>query len=208
MTEQFFSANLFIYLLVPAAFILGSVPFGIIFSKKSGIDVRQTGSKNIGATNVLRSVGKLPAILTLFADILKGAIPLVVFLYTISDHQAGEIWKAAIGLSAVLGHMFSLFLSFKGGKGVATGFGVLLIYSPLNALVISLVWIVVVYTTKYVSLGAIIAVSSLPFIFMIQRSSMVNIVFAILLAILIVFKHRSNISNLLSGTESKLGSKG
>ena len=209
MITDALTSSPYLYLLIPVTFLIGSIPFGIIFTRKSGIDIRQTGSRNIGATNVLRNAGKLPAILTLLADIAKGAIPVLLcgYIFADTDQATGEIFKAVIGLTAVLGHTFSVFLSFKGGKGVATGFGVLAIYNPLNAAITLLIWITVVAVTKHVSLGAIIAMAVLPIVFIVQKASTVSIVFAISLAALIIFKHSSNIKHLIAGTEASLGEK-
>ncbi len=209
MMNPDFTVSSILILFIPVTFLIGSIPFGIIFTRKSGVDIRQAGSKNIGATNVLRNAGKIPAILTLLGDFVKGAIPVLLcgYIFFNTDQATDEILKAVIGLTAVLGHMFSVFLSFKGGKGVATGFGVLAIYNPLNAIVTFLIWVAVVVVTKHVSLGAIIAMGVLPLIFIAQKASTVSIVFGILLAVLIIFKHSSNIKNLIAGTESRLGEK-
>jgi len=209
MITDALTSSPYLYLLIPVTFLIGSIPFGIIFTRKSGIDIRQTGSGNIGATNVLRNAGKLPAILTLLADIAKGAIPVLLcgYVFADTDQATVEILKAVTGITAVLGHMFSVFLSFRGGKGVATGFGVLAIYNPLNAVVTLLIWIAVVAITKHVSLGAIISMAVLPFFFIVQKASTVSIVFAISLAALIIFKHSSNIKHLIAGTEASFGEK-
>lgn len=209
MMNADFPTGLLIFLLIPVTFLLGSIPFGIIFTRKSGVDIRQKGSRNIGATNVLRQTGKLPAALTLLGDFAKGAIPVLLcgYIFSDADPATAETIKAVIGLTAVLGHMFSVFLLFNGGKGVATGFGVLTVYAPLNAAVMLLIWIAVVIVTRHVSLGAIVSVGFLPVMFLVQKASVVSIVFGILLAVLIIFKHRSNIRNLLHGTEAKLGEK-
>ena len=209
MITDALTSSPYLYLLIPVTFLIGSIPFGIIFTRKSGIDIRQTGSGNIGATNVLRNAGKLPAILTLLADIAKGAIPVLLcgYVFADTDQATVEILKAVTGITAVLGHMFSVFLSFRGGKGVATGFGVLAIYNPLNAVVTLLIWIAVVAITRHVSLGAIISMAVLPFFFIVQKASTVSIVFAISLAALIIFKHSSNIKHLIAGTEASFGEK-
>ena len=203
------NSSLILYLLVPVAFLIGSIPFGLIFTRSSGVDLRSTGSKNIGATNVLRSVGKVPAILTLLSDGLKGATPVIICNYLLSinnlEISTGELWLSAVGLSAVLGHMFSVFLGFKGGKGVATGIGVIAAYSPPVSLMMIGIWILIAIVSRYSSLAALTAVSSLPFIYIIKGESAVTISFGIILSALIIFKHKTNISNLLSGKESKIG---
>ena len=200
-----------LYMLVPAAYLIGSIPFGLIFTRGSGVDLRSTGSRNIGATNVLRSVGKIPAILTLLFDGLKGAIPVIICKYILSTSNPemlfGELWISAVGLAAVLGHMFSVFLGFRGGKGVATGIGVIAGYSPSVSLILIGIWIAVAIVTKYSSLAALVSVASLPLIYVIKGASAITISFGIILAALIIFKHKTNISNLMSGSESRIGKK-
>lgn len=216
MMHAVLSFNYILYLLVPAAFLLGSIPFGIIFTRSSGVDIRSTGSKNIGATNVLRSAGKIPAVLTLLCDLLKGSAAVLICKIIIlktsippdTFDRAGaieEIWLGIIGLTAVLGHMYSVFLSFRGGKGVATGFGVLLVYSPPVAGITLLIWILVAVTFKYSSLAAIAALGTMPLVFAAFKASVIELVFAGLLAALILYKHKSNISNLMKGKENKIG---
>jgi glycerol-3-phosphate acyltransferase PlsY len=198
-------------MLVPAAYLIGSIPFGLIFTRGSGVDLRSTGSRNIGATNVLRSVGKVPAILTLLSDGLKGATPVIICNYLLSitnpEMSTGELWISAVGLSAVLGHMFSVFLGFKGGKGVATGIGVIAAYSPSVSLILIGIWITVAIVSKYSSLAAMVSVASLPVIYIVLGSSLIKISFGIILAALIIYRHKTNISNLMSGSESRIGKK-
>ena len=132
-------------LLVIIAFFLGSIPFGIIVAKIKGVDLKKVGSGNIGATNVLRSLGKWPAALTLFGDILKGTVAVAIGKFL----GVGPVYEGLIGLSAILGHNFSIFLGFRGGKGVATSFGVLFIYTPQVAVITVIMWIIIVILTKY-----------------------------------------------------------
>lgn len=218
MTGEAFAVSPIIYALIPIAFLLGSIPCGVIFTKGSGVDLRSTGSKNIGATNVLRSAGKWPALLTLLGDMLKGALPVIICNYLIdnigpsmqSDEQARimrDFWPGLVGLSAVLGHMFSIFLSFKGGKGVATGLGVLLAYSPAVAGIMLLIWISVAFIFKYSSLAAICAVTAMPVIFILFKATTVKVTIGLVLAALIIYKHKSNIKKLIEGTESRIGNK-
>lgn len=217
MPGNVFSLSPLLYLLVPVAFLLGSIPFGLIFTKSKGIDLRSTGSKNIGATNVLRSAGKIPAVLTLMGDMIKGAVPVFICIYIIDNIGisltadelviAEDLWPGIVGLSAVLGHMFSVFLSFKGGKGVATGFGVLLVYSPMAAGIGLVIWIAVAYISKISSLAAITAVGLMPVLFIVFKASAVKVTVGIVLASLIIYKHKSNIQNLIAGTESRIGKK-
>lgn len=205
-----------LYVLVPAAFLLGSVPFGILFTRNMDIDLRNTGSKNIGATNVLRSAGKKPALLTLSCDILKGVIPVLICRFIVDNasaedpvlvHTAWDLWGGITGFSAVAGHIFSVFLSFKGGKGVATGLGVIAVYSPVSFAVLLIVWMTVAITSKYSSLAAIIAFTALPFVLAFLDASAIKIAFGTCLTVLIVYRHRSNIKSILTGRESKIGNK-
>lgn len=217
MMGNVLSVSPVLYLLLPLSFIVGSIPFGLIFTKGRGIDLRKTGSKNIGATNVLRSAGKMPAFLTLLADMIKGAVPVFICRYIIGNTGislrpdelvvAKDLWPGIVGLSAVLGHMFSVFLSFRGGKGVATGFGVLLVYSPLAAGIGLIIWIAVAIVSKTSSLAAIIAVGLMPVVFIISGASAVKVTIGIILAALIIYKHTPNIKNLIAGTESRIGKK-
>lgn len=211
--------NPLLYLLVPAAFVVGSIPFGILFTRGRGVDLRNTGSRNIGATNVLRSAGRMPALLTLVCDVLKGVAPVLICRVIIANTGrtaaidqalmpvAGDLWLGITGLSAVAGHIFSVFLSFRGGKGVATGLGVTAVYSPLSVAVLLVIWLGVAVATRYSSLAAIAAFTSLPAVFLITGASGIKVFFGALLAILIVYRHKSNIRNLLAGTESKIGKK-
>jgi glycerol-3-phosphate acyltransferase PlsY len=217
MIDNLFSVHFSFYLMIPLAFLFGSIPFGIIFTRNKGIDIRSTGSRNIGATNVLRSAGKVPAVLTLVCDLLKGTVAVLICKVIISKFSAPgsselniiveDMWLGITGISAVLGHMFSVFLSFKGGKGVATGFGVILVYSPVVAGIALLTWIFVALTFKYSSLAALIAISTMPFFMIVLNASSVKMIIAILLAGLIIYKHKSNIKNLIEGKEAKIGDK-
>lgn len=216
MTDSLFLFYPALFILVPAAFLIGSIPFGLLFTRSRGVDIRSSGSRNIGATNVLRTVGKLPAVLTLLGDALKGAVPVLICNYLIAGvsrppedvvflHHARNLWGGMVGLSAVAGHIFSIFLSFKGGKGVATGFGVIIAYSPLAALILLLIWISVALITRYSSLAAIAAATALPITLALTDYSKIRILFGILIAVLILYRHTSNVKNLIEGKESKIG---
>lgn len=189
--------------LIPVAYIIGSVPFGILVAKQKGVDLQNVGSKNIGATNVLRSVGKGPAVITLLGDSLKGAGAVLLGRVMIG----GEFWEGVMGIMVVLGHLFSIFLSFRGGKGVATGFGVLVVYSPLTALIAIIIWFLTAFFTRYSALAAITAFLSLPVLFALFDATRIKISFAILITFLIILRHRENIKNLIHGTEDKIGDK-
>lgn len=204
-----------LYLLIPASYIVGSIPFGILVARRKGIDLRTIGSGNIGATNVLRAAGKIPALLTLIGDTLKGALPVLLCGVIITKieqttgqiNTVGELWGGIIGLAAVVGHIYPIFFSFKGGKGVATGFGVVAAYSPLSAVIMLIIWISTAVFTRYSSLAAISAFVMLPVILILSGDSVIKISFGILLGLLIVFKHSSNIKQLIEGTESRIRSR-
>lgn len=208
---------LLLYLLIPLAYIIGSIPFGVIISKMKGIDLRTTGSKNIGATNVLRTMGKIPALATLLGDALKGALPVLmcraILTYIGQNEDAGSIyreaalWEGMVGLMAIVGHTHSVFLSFRGGKGVATGLGVIIVYSPISAVSVLLIWLLIAGITRYSSLAAIGASLSLPVVISIFDGALFKIYFCIFIAFLIVLRHKDNIKRLLEGTEPKFGQR-
>lgn len=189
-------------LLLIIAFILGSIPFGIIIAKAKGVDLKKVGSGNIGATNVLRSLGKWPAALTLLGDILKGTLAVALGRYI----GAGSVYEGLIGISAILGHNFSLFLGFKGGKGVATSLGVLIIYTPQVALITLIIWFIVAVVTKYSSLGALVSFGLLPLnIFLFDDKQKLFI--AIIITAIIFIRHSDNIKRLINGSERRIGQR-
>ncbi|MCI0469287.1 MAG: glycerol-3-phosphate 1-O-acyltransferase PlsY [Nitrospirae bacterium] len=201
------------------SFLIGSIPTGLLIAKTKGIDLRRVGSGNIGATNVLRAVGKEAALFTLLGDIAKGAVPVAItkalfhFGFQISDlgflqsaigNQQSAI-EGIIGVSAILGHNFSLFLKFKGGKGVATSIGVLLAFSAHAALVTITLWLLTAKKTKYSSLSALVAFGMLPISIYILDYSRERMIIAAAITILIFIRHTANIKRLIQGTESKIG---
>lgn len=192
-----------IYLLGLLSFLMGSIPVGLIVARVKGIDLRKVGSRNIGATNVLRTIGKGPALVTLAGDMLKGFLPVVISNYFLD----GSLYIGIIGLVAILGHDFSLFLRFRGGKGVATSIGVLLAYSPIVAILTILLWIVVVFMSRYSSMGAIVSFILLPLNIYVFDYSYEKFVISIFITILLLFKHRENIGRLLTGQEPKIGER-
>ncbi len=201
---------LIIYALL--TYLITSIPFGYIIGKIFGVDVRKKGSGNIGATNVARTIGKKAGLLVLLLDALKGFIP-VYLAKTIFMEQMGIFTPKNLGLIiivAILGHCFSIFMKFKGGKGVATGLGILLALSPQATLIIVLFWLGVFLTTGYVSLASILSASLTWLVyFSLEMKNFLSvdyiyIVFAIFISsIVIVFKHLSNIERLLNGTENR-----
>ncbi len=195
-----------ISLLIIISFILGSIPFGVIIAKVRGVDLKKVGSGNIGATNVLRAMGKGYAVITLLGDMLKGAAAVAIGNYL----SVGPVYEGVMGLSAILGHNFSLFLGFRGGKGVATSIGVLLIYSPKIAILTLIIWLVMALVTRYSSLGAIVSFGLLPFnIYMFEDPKLkaAKLLIAAMITLLILFRHIENIGRLIKGTERKIGER-
>lgn len=196
-------AGLFTLLLASVfGYLLGSVPFGLLITRAAGLgDVRNIGSGNIGATNVLRTGHKGLAALTLVLDALKGtAAVLIAGLF------APEAALAA-GLGAFLGHLFPAWLGFKGGKGVATYLGVLVGLAWQGALVFAIVWLGIAFTTRYSSLAALVAAIAVPVSLYLWGVNAVAALFT-LMSLIVIVKHKSNISRLLAGTESRIGAKG
>lgn len=184
-------------LFIIVAYLIGSIPFGKLIGKRHGIDIQKTGSGNIGFTNVARTVGLKPAILVLILDILKGFIPTKIALAFLPQEQA-----LIIAVITILGHIFPIWLKFKGGKGVATGLGVILVVNPLIGVMGLAVFLVVFLTTKIVSISSIIGTASLSLIsyFVFPK---LTIFYVILLAITI-WTHRENIKRLIKGTEKRI----
>jgi glycerol-3-phosphate acyltransferase PlsY len=192
-----------IYIL--AAYLIGSIPFGKIIARRFGqIDITQQGSGNIGATNVAREIGIKAGLLTLCLDTLKGFIP--VFFFALSTPESGlnsEIWLSAVALSALLGHQFSIFGNFRGGKGVATALGVYLAISPLSCLLAILVFLATVGLWNFVSLGSMAAASAMPLLLAILGRPLPIVVGAIIAALLIIIRHGENIRRLFKGEERR-----
>ena len=200
-----------VYILVGLiAYLIGSVNFAIIFSKKiAGFDVREKGSKNAGTTNVLRTVGKKAAILTLICDILKGVISvlLAILASKIWKNTDLEILKYLAGLMAIVGHTLPIYYGFKGGKGVATSLGVLLIVNTQIGLICLVFALTIMAFTRWVSLGSILAAILFPILTIFMVDNMGAKIISILIGALVVFNHRTNISRLKNGTENKLSLK-
>ncbi|MEQ2525271.1 glycerol-3-phosphate 1-O-acyltransferase PlsY [Bacillaceae bacterium CLA-AA-H227] len=184
------------------AYLLGSIPSGLIAGKARGIDIRQHGSGNLGATNTFRVLGVKAGIIVTLVDILKGTLAtLLPFLL----HQTDETHALVAGLAAVVGHMFPIFASFKGGKAVATSGGVLLGYVPLMFLVIVVVFLISLYITKYVSFSSIIAaVTAFIYAIVFSGGDIPLIIVATLLAGFVIYRHRANIVRIKNKTEPKI----
>ena len=196
-------------------YLLGSIPTGFLVGKARGIDIRTVGSGNIGATNVFRYLGIPAGVFVLLIDALKGWLAVTVLSNVVCDWlfpDAGQLsrdwFHICAGLAAILGHNFTCWLSFKGGKGIATSAGVLVALVPTPLLIILGVWIVVFALGRYVSLASIAASFTLPFATWITMDQNVRLT-AVTggMAVLAIYKHRSNIKRLLSGMESRVGSK-
>jgi glycerol-3-phosphate acyltransferase PlsY len=193
------------------SYLIGSIPCGLVMGKLKGIDVREYGSGNIGTTNVLRTLGAKFGAIVLVADALKGVIAVLLARYIIGT-PVGEM---GAGFAAVAGHDWSLFLKFKGGRGVATSLGALLpmaMPAPLSGVAGIVVFILVVLPSRYVSLGSIVgsvaAVVAMAVFLGLDRVPWEYLVYIVVVVALIIYQHRDNISRLLSGTESKLGQRG
>lgn len=222
------------------AFLLGSIPFGLIIAKAKGINIREHGSGNIGATNVLRVVGKKYGITCLILDLLKGLIPTLIgisllriegksplmtleflepyaTIFPASEALTAQILQVLTGLLAILGHNYSPWVGFKGGKGIATSAGVLIALMPVGVVVLIVVWAALFFTTRYVSVASIGASIALPFITLYgsyRHGYLADgtwnkplLVFSILIAAMAVWKHRGNITKLRNGTENRFSKK-
>lgn len=201
-------------LVVLLAYLLGSLSFAVIVSKFMGLsDPRSYGSKNPGATNVLRSGNKKAAILTLLFDAVKGWVPVVWILNHGAPFGLTEGAAAAAGLAAFLGHLYPIFFRFEGGKGVATALGVLMGVSPLLGIAVALTWLGVAWFFRYSSLAALMAALLAPVYYALLGDvlwwSFNEALFGMLcvMGILLVWRHRDNVNRLIAGTESKLGAK-
>ncbi len=190
-------------IIIIIAYLLGSIPFGYLICKFwKGIDVRDVGSGNIGATNVKRAAGLPAAILTFLGDFLKA-----VLAVSLAKAYCGEIAVCLAAMAVLLGHSFPLFLGFKGGKIISSGLGVIVTLSPLCAVGVILVWGVVTFISRYISLGSVVAAASLPIFMIIDKQPLAYIVLSLLIALLAVYRHKDNIRRIQNGMESKIGDK-
>ncbi len=188
-------------------YLLGSVPTGIILTRFcSNVDPRTSGSKNIGATNIYRTSGKTLGVLTLVGDMLKGAIPIWMAIMW-SPHDLwgiSDLWVALVGLSPMIGHIFPIFLGFKGGKGVATAVGIYLVISPIAVLIEFFFFVLIVWKWRIIALGSILCAMSTPILIAFFRSdSQVYFILSLIIGALILFRHQSNIGRIFHGTENK-----
>jgi glycerol-3-phosphate acyltransferase PlsY len=199
---------------VAVAYLLGSIPFGYLLIKyvfTSGEDVRQIGSGGIGATNVTRRAGRTAGLITYFFDVAKGVAAVMLMKLVAGDDY---FWIGAAAVAAIVGHIFPVFLGFRGGKGVATGVGVYLALAPYSVLTTLVLWALIVYFSRYVSLGSIIATAAVPlwtllYYGLLQPSPHLKalVIIGIAGCALIVAKHHENINRLIRGTENKIGAR-
>ncbi|MDP3258515.1 glycerol-3-phosphate 1-O-acyltransferase PlsY [Bosea sp. (in: a-proteobacteria)] len=186
-------------------YLLGSIPFGMILTRLAGgPDLRSIGSGNIGATNVLRTGNKKLAALTLLGDMLKGTVAVLLAAALLGAREAGLV----AGLGAFLGHLFPVWLGFKGGKGVATFLGILIALKGSIALIFAAIWLAIAYLTRYSSLSALVASLLTPLLLLFWVRDVRAALLMAVLAALLWFMHRGNIARLLAGSEGKIGQKG
>lgn len=189
------------------SYFVGAIPFGMLVARTRGIDIMKVGSGNIGATNVVRALGPKFGILVFVLDVLKGAVPGILTYFVVVAPMYGvqvQTWQFIFGVISILGHMFSPFLKFKGGKGVATGLGAALGSVPLTGLCAFAVMIVSTLVTRYISLSSLIAATSvIPISIWLTNDEPQTRPILVLMVIFIFYKHRSNISRLIAGTESR-----
>lgn len=208
-------------LLLITAYFLGSIPFSYLVVRiVAGADIRQHGSRNVGATNVARTFGKMPGIIALLLDIAKGYAAVVIAQLIVARHDwplpnspnsplhSHAFWIGLAALVAMLGHMFPLWLKFHGGKGVATATGAFLAISPIAVAGGVIVFIIVILATRFVSLASILSAASIPIFFRyLAHASQWTIIFSVIIAVLIAVKHHSNVERLVRGTERRLGER-
>jgi len=196
------------------AYLLGSVPTGFLVAQAKGVDIRAVGSGNIGATNVLRTLGKPAGVFVLVMDALKGWVAVVLMTRLVllafglgAEGARMEVCQIVAALGAILGHNYTCWLHFKGGKGIATSAGVLLALVPWALITIFIIWIVVFTLTRYVSLGSLAASAALPFACWVTHESLTKVIVTGAMAALAIYKHKGNIQRLLNGTEPRFGQK-
>lgn len=201
-------------LTVLIAYLLGSIPTGFLVAKARGVDIRTVGSGNIGATNVFRILGKAAGVFVLVVDAAKGWLAVFVvaklvsgWFYPEPGSPALEWFRLCAGIAAILGHNYTCWLHFKGGKGIATSAGVLVALVPKPLLVVLAIWIIIFALSRYVSLASIVAALSLPFAAWAFGETRTIILVTAALAALAIYKHKANIQRLINGTENRIGAK-
>jgi glycerol-3-phosphate acyltransferase PlsY len=190
-------------LAVTLAYVLGSVPFAFLLARRRGLDLRREGSGNIGAANVLRTSGRLDAAIAVALDAGKGAVAVLVA----QRLTTGPATPVAAGLAAVIGHIYPVWLRFRGGKGVATTAGVFAVLTPLAATVASVVFVVTVALTRYVSVGSLAAVFTLAISTALSGAAAIVVVASAISALIIAHRHRENVQRVMTGTERRVGQR-
>jgi len=186
-------------------YLIAAIPTGVVVTRLLGLDdVRSKGSGNIGATNVYRVAGKLPGILTLVGDILKGYLPLLVIKLWLAPTP---LQLGLAGVVAIVGHCYPVYLRFKGGKGVATGLGIFLVLDPLAVLGGCVVFLLAVTISRFISLGSVLAAVAVPLLTLLRGEPAAMVWCAIAIGSLIVWRHRENLQRLCAGTENRFGAK-
>jgi glycerol-3-phosphate acyltransferase PlsY len=186
------------------AYFIGSIPTGYLFGRARGVDIRTTGSGNIGATNVFRTLGKTAGVAVLLVDAVKGFVP-TQFLLLGATPETREYHAMVAGLFAILGHNYTCWLGFKGGKGIATSAGVVIALVPYGLLITLGAWLIVFAISRYVSLASVVAALVLPFAVWAVGRSPTMITLCTILSVLAIYKHRANVQRLLAGTEHRFG---
>ncbi len=195
--------TLIIIIVIISAYVIGSIPFSLLVGKfVAGIDIRQKGSGNIGATNVLRTLGVGGAILALLGDLLKGIVATWLGMVV-----GGSGLAAVCAILVIVGHCYSMFLGFKGGKGVATSAGIMLYLMPKVVVILLITFVIVVVLSKYVSLGSITVAALFPVMAISLNYNNAYIIMSLIMMIIVVFQHRENIIRLRNGTENKIGQR-
>lgn len=192
-------------LLVLAAYLLGSIPTSYLVGRMHGLDLRELGSGNLGGTNAFRVMGLRAGIPVVAVDVSKGFVP-AYFFPAWDGSPAGKL-ALAYGLAAIAGHVWSVFMRFRGGKGVATGAGVLVALAPTSALVGLLLWIGIVFTTRYVSVASIAAATAVPVVAWLTDEAASTVIFCAAIAAFVWWTHRENLRRLLRGEENRFGSR-
>jgi len=189
------------FLLILASYLIGSLPFGLFIGKLAGTDVRKEGSGNIGATNVSRVLGKKLGAATLCCDVLKSYLPMLAAQKLLAGQDNAGLWVAVCGLAAVVGHIFPLYLKFKGGKGVATALGMFLFLSPMAVGLALLCFLAAVWFSGFVSVGSLVAATVLPLILWLIGAPLTTVIVCLPVTVLIWLKHHENIARLRRGEE-------
>jgi len=186
------------------AYLVGAIPFGFLIGRMRGVDVRTVGSKNIGATNVYRTVGKKWGFLAFFCDFLKGFLPAFFASRYVQASGFNVNLPVCVGLACVIGHTLTVFMKFKGGKGVATAFGMMVALATCPALLAFAVFVVTVWLSHYISLGSMLAAATLAVLVWLFPVVLPMRIIAALVAVFIICKHKSNIRRLIDGCENKI----